>query len=282
MAVGFIKPHLPWFVPKEFFDMYDINDVKAPIVKENDLDDITNSNGKQTFKPDAEYNWTRANHLEKEAARAYLANVSFVDKCFGVVIEALKKSGHADNTIVVTWGDHGWHLGEKLRYKKNTLWAESVKPPFIIRIPGMEKPIYCQRPVNLIDMYPTLVSLSGLPKKKGLDGHDISPLLENSKAKWKYPGITVSASGTSVLTEKWHYISNLSGSEELYSVADDPMEWNNLITNKKYAKIVSELKKWILASRKKPTKIHFDKPRDYVNADADPTTKLTRDLNKLK
>ncbi|TXG39093.1 sulfatase [Seonamhaeicola maritimus] len=282
MAVGFIKPHLPWFVPKEFFDKYKLEDIKTPIINENDLNDIVNSIGKEIHKPSAEYKWIKKHGLEKEATRAYLANTSYVDACLGIVLDALEKSGHADNTIIVIWGDHGWHLGEKLRYLKNTLWSEAVKPPLFVRLPNMDKTLYCEKPVNLVDLYPTLVSLCNLPEKANIDGHDFSTLLKNPKANWEYPGITVSTQGTSVLTEKWHYINNLFGVEELYDVDNDPLEWNNLASNSKFRMEINELKKWVPKHREEPKKLHYDKPPNYVDADADPTIKGTRDLSKLK
>ncbi|MDO6801805.1 sulfatase [Wenyingzhuangia sp. 1_MG-2023] len=282
MSVGFIKPHLPWFVPKEFFDLYNVDEIEDVIVKEDDLEDITNAEGKPLFKPTGEYKWIQKHGLGKEATRAYLANISFVDKCLGMVMDALEKSDHADNTIVVVWGDHGWHLGEKLRYLKNTLWAEAVKPPLMVRVPGMNKTIYCEKPVSLLDLYPTLVSLCDLPKKKNIEGHDFSKLLKNSKATWEYPGLTVSTAGTSVLTEAYHYIQYVSGEEELYDVKKDPREWNNLAHNKLYSKVINDLKKWVPKNRANPKKEHYQKPKNYVDADQDPTIKTTRKLSELE
>ncbi|WP_139958663.1 sulfatase [Flavicella sediminum] len=281
MGVGFIKPHLPWYVPKEFFDLYDLDKIKAPIVNEHDLDDILKANGKPDFQPSGEYKWIKKHGLEKEATRAYLANISFVDKCLGIVMDALEKSGHAENTIVVIWGDHGWHLGEKLRYLKNTLWSEAVKPPLFVRLPGMKKTLYCEEPVSLLDIYPTLVNLCNLPKKPNIEGHDFTSLLKNPKAKWDYPGVTVSVGGTSVMTKDWHYIQNLSGTEELYDVDKDQLEWNNLIHQKKYSALIKELKKWVPKTRQTPKKEHYDKPPKYVDADEDPTIKPTRNLKTL-
>lgn len=276
MSVGFIKPHLPWYVPKEFFDMYDINKIKEILIKEDDLKDITNSNGKQKFEPSDEYNWITKHNLGKEATRAYLANISFVDKCLGIVLDALEKSGYADNTIIVIWGDHGWHLGEKLRYLKNTLWSEAVKPPLFVKLPGMKKLIYSEKPVSLLDLYPTLINLTNLPEKENLDGHNFSSLLKDPKSEWSYPGVTVSTEGTSILTDKLHFIKYLSGEEELYDIINDANEWNNLIADSKYQKEVEELRKWIPKKRAKSSKERYKKPKNYVDADQDPTIKPTR------
>jgi len=281
MGVGFIKPHLPWIVPKEFFDMYDVNEIVPPIVPEDDLDDILTPQGKKTFQPSGEYKWIKKQGLEKEATRAYLANISYVDACLGVVMDALEKSGHADNTIVVIWGDHGWHLGEKQRYLKNTTFLEAVKTPLFVRLPGMKKAEVVDQNVSLLDLYPTLVSLCGLPEKPAIEGHDFSKILKNPTSKWEYPGVTVTNDGTSVLNGKWHYMISLKGTEQLYNVEKDPMEWENLISNKKYKSVVKELKEWVPKQRKTPSKIHFDKQKNYVDADADPTIKVTRDLDKL-
>jgi arylsulfatase A-like enzyme len=276
MSVGFIKPHLPWFVPKEFFDLYDLDKVKAPDVDESDLDDILTPNGKKAFGPSGEYEWVKKHGLEKEATRAYLANISFADRCLGLVMDALEKSGHADNTIVVIWGDHGWHLGEKQRYLKSTLWAEVVHTPLLVRLPNMKKSIIAKQTVSLVDMYPTLVSLCNLPKKKNIEGHDFSSVLKDENTKWEHPGITISTSGTSVLTNELHYISYLSGTEELYDVKKDPLEKHNLINQKKYRKEIKRLKAFVPKSRKVASKKHDGKPKNYVDADQDETVKPTR------
>lgn len=281
MAVGLIKPHLPWFVPQEFFDTYDLDSIQVPKVFEDDLEDIINPNGKQLHTPDGDYQWVKKHGLEKEATRAYLASVSYADACLGIIFDGLEASGHADNTIIVVWGDHGWHLGEKLRYKKNTLWSESVKTPLLVRMPGMEGMQTCNRTVSLIDLFPTLVSLCDLPEKE-LDGHDFSALLSNPEGEWEYPGVTVSVNGTSVLGERWHYISNLAGAEELYDLSTDPMEVTNLINHPEHKSVIQKMRKWVPAERVKTPRIHFKKPPNYVDAPSDPTLKGTRDLSRLK
>ena len=283
MAVGFIKPHLPWIVPQEFFDRHDLESLSVAEVKGDDLDDILNPNGKPAYRPTGEYEWIKKHGLEKEAVRAYLASISYVDACLGMVLSSLEKSPHADNTIVVIWGDHGWHLGEKQRYLKNTLWCEAAKTPFIVRLPEMkdQEAAYCDRTVSLIDLYPTLVNLCGLPAKE-LDGHDFSSLLRDPTAEWSHFGVTVSASGTSVMGQRYHYISNLSGAEEFYDLKNDPMEWTNLINHPEHSEMIAAMKKHVPTQRSKFPEIHFDKPPNYVDADADPTIKSTRNLAELK
>jgi len=140
----------------------------------------------------------------------------------------LAKSKYADNTIVILWGDHGWHLGEKLRYRKATLWREATQLPFIFHVPGMTKMQDCNRNVNLIDIYPTLIDLCNLPKKN-LDGKSFAPLLKNPTKKWGPAVTTLGQGNNSVMSEKWHYIYIEKGDvEQLYNLENDPMEWTNL------------------------------------------------------
>ncbi len=144
-----------------------------------------------------------------------------------------KKVKYADNTIVVIWGDHGWHLGEKLRFRKATLWAESTRLPLTIRVPGMKSRQDCSRLVNLIDLYPTLIDLCGLPAKPEIDGRSIAPLLRDPKLPWPYPSITVEGeSNASVRDERWYFIRYNDGTEEFYDMQRDPMQWTNLAASK--------------------------------------------------
>ena len=281
MGVGFIKPHLPWIVPQEFFDLYKLDEIVPPVVNETDLDDILTPDGNKAYKPTGEYKWVKKHGLEKDATRAYLASISYVDACLGMVVDALEQSKYANNTIVVVWGDHGWHLGEKQRYLKNTTWLEAVKTPLFVRVPGLKKAIVVDKNVSLIDLYPTLIELSGLPKKENLDGHSFASLIDNPQAKWDYPGITITQDGTSVLLGKWHYMITVTGTEQLYNIDEDPLEWKNLSTDQKYNHIVTDLKKWVPVKRKKPSKLHFGKMKNYVDAPADPTIKPTRNLDQL-
>jgi arylsulfatase A-like enzyme len=171
--------------------------------------------------------------LFKRAVQAYLAACSAADDCVGQVLDALEKSSARDNTIVVIWGDHGWHLGEKLRFRKATLWAESTRLPLIIRVPGMKSGQDCPRLVNLMDLYPTLIDLCGLPARPEIDGRSIAPLLRDPKMPWPYPSVTVMGEGNaSVRDERWYFIRYKDGTEEFYDMERDPMQWTNLVTAK--------------------------------------------------
>jgi arylsulfatase A-like enzyme len=230
LAVGLLKPHLPFYVPQEFYDLYDPQTTKTNEIREDDLDDILRPDGKPKTRPSPDYLWLKENNLINTAARAYLAASSYADACLGVIFDGLKKSPHYDNTIVILWGDHGWHLGEKLRYRKATGWHESTRVPLIVRLPGMTERNDCNRLVNLIDFYPTLIELCGLPRKSVLDGRSFVPLLEDPTRNWNYPTTTIFGKGNaSIHDQRWHYLRYADGTEELYDLDADPMEWTNLI-----------------------------------------------------
>ncbi|TWU56270.1 sulfatase [Rubripirellula reticaptiva] len=283
MAVGFSKPHLPFYAPQKYFDLYDLDSVKVPEYRMDDLDDILTPDGKKAFKPHVDFQWCQEYGVMKEAVRAYMASISYADECVGVVLDALANSAHAENTIVVIWGDHGWHLGEKLKFRKASLWRESTQLPLIIQIPGMNQRQDCTRNVNLIDLYPTLIELCGLPEKK-LDGTSIAPLLDDPSLAWQ-PTITTAGKGNhSVMSEQWHYITRANGVDELYNLENDPMEWTNLIqtTPQEAEVVIAKLKSFLPKSDAAVVKSRFAKNAAKQGGKIDETIKPRRDQSKLK
>lgn len=234
LALGISKPHLPWYVPQEYFDRHPLETIKMPQVRLDDLGDIVNAKGDAKFTPSSDFRWVQQDpELYRSAVQAYLAAASFADDCVGRVLEALEHSPARDNTIVVIWGDHGWHLGEKLRFRKSTLWAESTRMPLTIRVPGMKARQDSPRVVNLIDLFPTLIDLCGLPAKPEIDGRSIAPLLRDPQRPWPFPSITVNGEGNaSVRDERWYFIRYQDGVEEFYDMAKDPLQWTNLTAAK--------------------------------------------------
>jgi arylsulfatase A-like enzyme len=178
--------------------------------------------------------------------RAYLASVSFVDSQVGRVLAALADAGLAQDTVVVLWSDHGWHLGEKAITGKNTLWERSTRVPLIFAGPGIAKGAVSRRPAELLDLYPTLVELCGLPARDGLDGHSLVPQLRDPEAPRPWPAVTTHGPNNhSVRDERWRYIRYADGSEELYDTVADPNEWTNLAGDPSYATVIREHRRWL-------------------------------------
>ena len=246
MAIGISKPHLPWYVPQKYFDMYPLDEIVLPKTLATDLDDILDRNGRPVYKPHATWRRLQKAGRHKEAVQAYLATITFVDDCVGVLMDGLAESKHADNTIVMLWGDHGWFLGEKQQYGKTKLWQESCRVPMMVKIPGVTpKSKQCMGVVNLIDMYPTLVELCGLPGNPVLDGRSFAPLLRNPDMEWNHPTLTNGCSPGfyRVYDGRYSYIAHRKrGAEELYDHERDPLEWKNLANNPDYAEIKARLK----------------------------------------
>ncbi|GEC72587.1 Arylsulfatase A [Flavobacterium flevense] len=248
MACGIFRPHLEWNVPKEFYDKFPLDKIVLPSVLETDLEDVGDN-----AKPSKDYIAIKKYGKQKEAVQAYLASINYADYCIGQMLDALEKSKYKDNTIVVLWGDHGWHLGEKLRYKKFTLWEEACRVPLIIKAPNVTKAgSRTERTVNLLDLYPTLVELTGLPKNSKNEGNSLLPLLKNPKLDWDHPSLTQMGEGRNTIrTEKWRYIRYNDNSEELYNHENDALEWVNLANKPEYANVKAEMSKKMDAILKK-------------------------------
>ena len=181
----------------------------------------------------------------KELVYAYLACMSFVDDQLGKVLEALKNSKYADNTIIVLWSDHGQHLGEKHHWRKQALWEESTKVPLFFSVPGQKSSGQeTNRVVSLLDIYPTLVELCGLPPAEKLEGNSLVPLLKDPEMEWDKPVLsTWYYKNHAVRSENYRYIHYRDGSEELYDHVSDPGEHINLAGNSAYDDIIAEHKK---------------------------------------
>jgi arylsulfatase A-like enzyme len=152
----------------------------------------------------------------------------------------------ASNTVVVLWSDNGWHLGEKAVTGKNTLWDRSTRVPLIFAGPGVAKAAKCSQPAELLDLYPTLVELCGLPEPPGLEGRSLVPQLKNAKTRRRWPAITTHNVGNhAVRSERWRYIRYADGSEELYDMQRDPNEWTNVVRAPKLAGVVREHARWL-------------------------------------
>ena len=250
LGCGIYLPHLPWYAPKKFFDMHPLEDIELPPYKADDFDDIP-AIGRRMGERHIKH--IRESGKWKEAVQGCLAADSFADACVGHVLEALEKSPHRDNTIVVLWGDHGYDVGEK-KIAKSALWEQTTRTPLIIHVPeklgGLTKPTPCKRPVNLLDLYPTLIELCGLPANPKIDGRSIAPLVRNPQTEWPYPTLITHSPhwlGTNhaIRSERFHYIHYNDGGEELYDMTQDPHQWHNLADDARFKAAKANLKKWL-------------------------------------
>ncbi|MFC1611843.1 sulfatase-like hydrolase/transferase, partial [Myxococcota bacterium] len=235
LACGFFRPHLPWYVPPAYFAQHPLDDIELPVVAADDLDDVPPA-GQRMANPDKDHANVIAYDQWHAGVQGYLASLRFADAMLGMVLDALEASPHVDNTIVVLWTDHGWHLGEKEHWRKFTLWEESTRVPLIIVAPGVTTAgSRTDRPVSLMDLYPTLIDLAGLPPKPELQGRSLVSLLqdpEDSSSTWTEPVLTTYKYKNHALRDsRWRYIRYENGDEELYDHTVDPREWNNLIPN---------------------------------------------------
>lgn len=245
LAAGIYRPHLPWFVPQKYFDSNPLEEVQLPPYLKNDLDDISSS-GVAMAKPMGDHKNIIKYNQWKKAIQGYLASIEFADAQVGRIIKALDNSQHSDNTTVILWSDHGWHLGEKDHWRKFTLWERSTRVAFMIIDPDFIKPGISSRPINLIDVFPTLIDLTGLPKREGLDGLSLLPLLKQEEGDWFRPSVTTHGRGNhSIRDDRWRYIRYSDGSEELYDHQKDDNEWTNLASNSEYFEVKNRLAKWL-------------------------------------
>jgi arylsulfatase A-like enzyme len=243
LGAGILRPHIPWYVPQTFYDQYPLEDIVVPPAPPGDLDDLP-PRGQQIGSGRRHWHeWLLEEGLWAEAMQGYLASVSFTDAQVGRLLDALESSDHADDTVVVLWSDHGFHLGEKEAWEKFTLWEESGRVPLMIRAPGVTEPRQrCDEPVSLLDLYPTLTELCGLKTPEGVEGQSLVPLLEDPNRDTDRVAITTwNYQNHSVRSKRWRYIRYRTGEEELYDHDFDPGEYHNLADQEAYEPIKERL-----------------------------------------
>jgi len=253
LAVGFVRPHVPFYVPQKWFDLFPLDEVKLPPVRSDDLLDVPEISRRLhelPKYPKLAFLQKNDNEQFRKCVQAYLACVTFVDHQVGRVLDALEKGPHAENTVVILFSDHGYHLGEKDRVSKHSLWEESTRVPLVIvsaKSQGKqfgEAGQLCSKPVGLIDLYPTMLELCGLPAKKSNQGDSLVPLLKDPSTNWRFTTLTTYARGNHTLrSERYRYLRFENGSEELYDHEKDPNEWTNLADLPKHAKLIQRMHK---------------------------------------
>ncbi len=229
LGVGYVKPHLPWYVPQEYFDRFPLADIKLPVTKENDLDDVPAA-GKRMAGAEGDHASVLKGDQWKKAVQAYLATISFLDDQVGRLLDGLDQSPRKDKTIIVWWTDHGWHLGEKEHWRKFTLWEKATRTSMAIVAPSVTKAgSKTDAPIDYTNIYPTICELTGLPMPDHVKGASLMPLLKDPAAKWDGVAVCTHGKGNHAVRDaQWRYIRYADGSEELYDHSKDPYEWTNL------------------------------------------------------
>ena len=236
LACGLFRPHIPWEVPREWFDLYPLDEIQLPEHMEDDLLD-TFVHSRRDW-----HQWVQQNDQWKRAVQGYLASISYMDHQVGRLLDALEESTHADNTYVMLWSDHGMHIGEKDNWEKFTLWEESTHVPMMLSGPGIEPGQVCTQPASLLDMYPTLCELAGIDAPAGhqLDGVSMVPAINVSEPPERF-AVTNYIMGHAIRSQRYRYIWYHNGVRELYDHDTDSGEYENLAYDPAYR----EVREWL-------------------------------------
>jgi iduronate 2-sulfatase len=248
IGAGFYRPHCPFIAPRKYFDLYPLDRIDAP----------RSMPGSPAPPPAAWFttppHWGVSEEGQRESIRAYYASITFLDANVGRVLDALDRLKLTDNTIVIFLSDHGYHLGDRGQWMKQTLFERSARAPLIIAGPGVSaKGRASSRVIEFLDIYPTLADLARLAPPPGLHGRSVTPLLRNPQAPWDHPALTQVRRGAgenifmgySIRTEKWRYTEWDEGKRgvELYNEVDDPAEMHNLADESKHRETVGEMQR---------------------------------------
>ena len=242
LAVGLFRPHIPFEVPRKWFDLYPIEEVELPPYRKDDFDDAR-PHERMDWHP-----WVTENKQWKTLMQGYLASISYVDHELGRLLDGLDASSMKNNTIVVLWTDHGFHIGEKGNWEKFALWEQTTRVPCFIHAPGVSQDGKVTRePVTLTDLYPTLCELAGLPIPDQCDGSSLVDQLKNpgatgdrfSLTSYHFRGDLGPSHGIS--SDWYRYIHYDNGFEELYDLKNDPNEFTNVINDPAHAAARKEL-----------------------------------------
>ncbi|MCZ6674529.1 MAG: sulfatase [Verrucomicrobia bacterium] len=261
LAVGIYRPHWPWWAPQAYFDQHPLDEIELRSEPEDDLDDIPEA-GLNLIRHKW-HDWIIENQQREKAVQAYLASMTFADVMVGRLLSALENGPLADNTIIVLWSDHGYHLGSKNHWEKFALWEQATHVPLILMDSRTGKEgtddnwqlgSRCNQPVSLLDLYPTLVELCGLADPGHLEGRSLVPLLKNPDLKTGRAIVTTHQyMEHAVRSENWRYIRYADGSEELYDHSVDPREFRNLAEFPEFSAVITYLADWLPHINVRPT-----------------------------
>jgi arylsulfatase A-like enzyme len=251
LAAGIFRPHLPFWAPSECFARYPMETLSMPLMPPDDMDDVPLAG--RDFTKTESFIWENTSRKEpgdpgslKRMVQCYQAGADYADQMIGRLLDQLDATGRTDDTIIVLWSDHGYHLGDKNHCVKFTLWEKANHVPFIIVAPGVTTPgSRCGQPVSLVDIYPTLVELAGIECPAELDGTSLVPLLKDPGLEWERPALMTWLRGNHAVRSKTHrYICYADGTEELYA-DNDPWNITNLAGRAESAGVIAQLKRWI-------------------------------------
>jgi uncharacterized sulfatase len=251
ICAGFSRPHMPWIAPKKYFDLYRDAKIELPkLPSESSREILPEDRGAGVSKDAAKWNEGVTDDEARELIKGYLASVSYSDAQVGRVLAALEESGEAENTIIVLWGDHGYHLTEHGLWRKNTIYHIANRIPLIIHAPGKSAGV-CERIVESIDLYPTLLALTGVSGAGlRLDGRSLAPLLENPGAEWPHPAFIHAGRDHGMVTDQYRYSISANGMEKLFDLRADPDEWHNLATAPEHADRIKQMREAVAVAWK--------------------------------
>lgn len=244
VAVGLYAPHFPNYAPAKYFDLYDPKNIKLPPYKLDDLEDLPPKIRKAKEGRAGHHKRLEKLDAVEDAIHGYLACISYADAMLGRVLDAIESGPNAENTIVVLWSDHGYHHGEKFDWGKHTLWERTSHVPLMISGPGVTRGARVDETVSLIDLFPTLTGLTGVEDRESRDGISLVPVLKDPSTATDrevlLPGM--SPGEYAVINRNWRYIHYADGTEELYHVAKDPNEWDNLADHEESKVAIKKLR----------------------------------------
>lgn len=249
MGVGFLRPHVPFYVPQKWFDLHPIEDIEVPPYRADDLEDVPPvalQINDLPMMPTTD--WAIESGEWKNIVQAYLACISFVDHQVGRVMEALRNSDHADNTVIVLWSDHGYRLGEKGTFAKHALWTSATRAPLLFSAPALPRGKVIDTPAEMLSIYPTLLELCGLTAYEKNEGKSLLPVMQRKNAgKGQFAITTFGMNNHAVQSDQFRYIRYEDGGEEFYDHRQDPNEWNNEVQNLNYRKEIQNLREHLPA-----------------------------------
>lgn len=230
ICAGFSRPHMPWLAPKKYFDYYEDAKIELAVVPKGQEKVVRPEDaGSGVSKKNAQWNEGVSDEQAKGLIKGYLASTSYADAQAGRILDALDEEGLTDNTIVVIWGDHGYHLTDHGLWRKNTIYHIANRVPLLIRVPGKAAGQVTNRIVESVDLYPTLLELAGVSEGAlQLDGKSLTPLLDNPKTEWKYAAFISGGDSYGMVNSNYRFSLSKKGPAELYDLKADPDEWINL------------------------------------------------------